>query len=115
MVVVGTGTGGSITGIGRKLKEKCPGCLVVGADPRGSVLAEPESLNNHVSPMYEVEGTGQQFVPKTIDRSVVDFWVKTDDQESFVMARKLMKQEGLLCGKFNFLKVINHMSLSICM
>ncbi len=57
-MVLGAGTGGTVTGIGRKLKEKCPNCIIVGVDPEGSILAEPESLNQSEITGYDVEGTG---------------------------------------------------------
>ena len=98
MVVLGAGTGGTISGIGRKLKEKCPDCLVVGVDPLGSILAQPESLNKSEVTYYDVEGTGYDFIPTVLDRSVVDSWVKSSDRESFLMARRLIREEGLLAG-----------------
>ncbi|GLE07827.1 hypothetical protein PINS_up023420 [Pythium insidiosum] len=99
MVVMGAGTGGTISGTARKIKEKCPSCIVVGADPKGSILAEPENLNdeNRLKP-YKVEGIGYDFIPDVLDRSLVDTWVKTDDQDSFLLARRLIREEGLLCG-----------------
>ncbi|XP_049951948.1 cystathionine beta-synthase isoform X1 [Schistocerca serialis cubense] len=98
MVVMGAGTGGTISGVGRKLKEKCPNCIVVGVDPEGSILAEPAELNKTDVTFYEVEGIGYDFIPTVLDRSVVDKWVKSNDKESLVMARQLIKEEGLLCG-----------------
>jgi len=97
MVVVGAGTGGTITGIGRKIKERLPNCKVIGVDPVGSILAQPESLNGAIS-SYHVEGIGYDFIPDVLDRSVVDKWYKSVDKESFFMARRLIKEEGLLCG-----------------
>eukprot|EP00105_Crassostrea_gigas_P020489 XP_011439282.1 PREDICTED: cystathionine beta-synthase isoform X6 [Crassostrea gigas] len=98
MVVVGAGTGGTLTGIARKIKARCPNCKVIGVDPLGSVIAEPESLNKTDVTFYEVEGVGYDFIPTVCDRKLVDKWYKSDDKESFIMARRMIRQEGLLCG-----------------
>uniref|UniRef100_A0A8C9VCS3 Cystathionine beta-synthase n=1 Tax=Scleropages formosus TaxID=113540 RepID=A0A8C9VCS3_SCLFO len=98
MLVAGAGTGGTITGIGRKLKEKCPNIKIIGVDPEGSILAEPEELNKTDKTQYEVEGIGYDFIPTVLDRSVVDRWYKCNDEESFAMSRMLIRDEGLLCG-----------------
>ncbi|XP_027442874.1 cystathionine beta-synthase isoform X1 [Zalophus californianus] len=98
MLVASAGTGGTITGIARKLKEKCPGCKIIGVDPEGSILAEPEELNRTEQTAYEVEGIGYDFIPTALDRSVVDKWFKSNDEEAFAFARMLIAQEGLLCG-----------------
>uniref|UniRef100_W5LGR2 Cystathionine beta-synthase n=1 Tax=Astyanax mexicanus TaxID=7994 RepID=W5LGR2_ASTMX len=98
MLVAGAGTGGTITGIARKLKEKCPNIKIVGVDPEGSTLAEPEDLNKTNKTAYEVEGIGYDFIPTVLDRSVVDSWYKSNDDESFAMSRMLIRDEGLLCG-----------------
>lgn len=98
MFVAGAGTGGTVAGVAKKLKEKCPGVIIVGVDPNGSILAQPEALNDEGVHSYKVEGIGYDFIPQVLDRSLVDFWVKTDDKESFIMSRKLIRQEGLLCG-----------------
>uniref|UniRef100_A0A672RXQ5 Cystathionine beta-synthase n=1 Tax=Sinocyclocheilus grahami TaxID=75366 RepID=A0A672RXQ5_SINGR len=98
MLVAGAGTGGTITGIARKLKEKCPNIKIVGVDPEGSILAEPEELNKTDKTQYEVEGIGYDFIPTVLDRSVVDSWYKSNDEESFAMSRMLIREEGLLCG-----------------
>ncbi|XP_005375856.1 PREDICTED: cystathionine beta-synthase isoform X2 [Chinchilla lanigera] len=98
MLVASAGTGGTITGVARKLKEKCPSCRIIGVDPEGSILAEPEELNQTEQTVYEVEGIGYDFIPTVLDRAVVDKWFKSNDEESFAFARMLIAQEGLLCG-----------------
>ncbi|RWS09932.1 cystathionine beta-synthase-like isoform X2, partial [Dinothrombium tinctorium] len=98
MVVMGAGTGGTVTGIGRKIKERLPHCKVIGVDPYGSILAEPADLNATDTTFYEVEGIGYDFIPSVLDRSVVDMWIKTGDKESLNMARDLISKEGMLCG-----------------
>ncbi|KAF9347978.1 hypothetical protein BGX26_000567 [Mortierella sp. AD094] len=97
MFVAGAGTGGTITGIARKLKALCPGIIIVGVDPHGSILAQPESLNT-TTEGYKVEGIGYDFIPEALDRSVIDRWIKSADKESFTMARRLIREEGILCG-----------------
>lgn len=98
MVVLTAGTGGTLTGIGRKIKEKIPGCIVIGVDPEGSILAQPDNLNQSEVTFYEVEGIGYDFVPTVLDQSIADRWYKSRDKESLLMSRKLISQEGLLCG-----------------
>ncbi|GFR09773.1 cystathionine beta-synthase [Trichonephila clavata] len=98
MVVAGGGTGGTLTGIARKLKEKIPNIKVVGVDPHGSILAQPEVLNDAYQGPYDVEGIGYDFIPTVLDRSTVDEWVKENDKDSFHISRLLIKKEGILCG-----------------
>ena len=93
MIVIGVGTGGTITGVAKRLKEEIPKIIVVGADPVGSILGG----GNTIAP-YLVEGIGYDFIPDVLDNSFVDEYVKTEDEESFLMARRLIKEEGLLCG-----------------
>ena len=99
MLVAGAGTGGTITGLAQTLKKYNPNIIVVGVDPEGSILAVPENLNdkNRLKP-YQVEGIGYDFIPDVLDRSLVDKWLKCNDLESLVMMRKLIRDEGLLCG-----------------
>lgn len=99
LLVATAGTGGTICGIARKIKEKCPNCIVVGVDPVGSILAQPDNINGFSgSGFYEVEGIGYDFLPTVLDRKRIDYWFKSFDKESFQMSRKLIKREGLLCG-----------------
>ncbi|XP_076167727.1 cystathionine beta-synthase [Ptiloglossa arizonensis] len=95
-LVAGAGTGGTITGIGRKLKELSPDTKIIAVDPKGSILASSE-LQNEID-FYEVEGIGYDFIPTVLDHNVIDKWIKTEDCESFNAARMLIRQEGLLCG-----------------
>ncbi len=93
MVVIGAGTGGTITGVARKIKEAAPSCVIVGADPIGSILAGGTDVGT-----YKVEGIGYDFIPDVLDRELVDAWVKTADGPSFKLARRLIREEGLLVG-----------------
>ncbi|MCB9604330.1 MAG: cystathionine beta-synthase [Sandaracinus sp.] len=92
-LVAAAGTGGTITGIARVLKKEVPNCLIVGADPEGSILAGPGEIKS-----YKVEGIGYDFIPDVLDLNLIDRWVKTNDPDSFRVARQLIRQEGLLCG-----------------
>jgi len=91
-LVAGVGTGGTITGIGRYLKERNPDIQVIGADPEGSIYSGDE-----VHP-YLVEGVGEDFWPQTFDPEIVDRYVRVSDRDSFLTARRLVKSEGLLAG-----------------
>jgi len=93
MIVIGVGTGGTITGVAKRLKEEIPGIKVIGVDPVGSILGGGTTVEP-----YLVEGIGYDFFPDVLDNSLVDEYVKTEDEESFLMARRLIKEEGLLCG-----------------
>ena len=93
MVVISVGTGGTITGVAKRLKEEIPKIKIVGADPEGSILGGGEEVSS-----YLVEGIGYDFIPDVLDNSLIDEYIKTKDEESFTMARRLIKEEGLLCG-----------------
>ncbi|KAF1747052.1 hypothetical protein GCK72_023510 [Caenorhabditis remanei] len=95
LVVLTAGTGGTVTGISRKIHEKIPTAKVVGVDPHGSILAGPAETDID---FYEVEGIGYDFLPGTLDTSAIDYWAKSHDKESFLMARELIRTEGILCG-----------------
>jgi cystathionine beta-synthase len=90
--VSGVGTGGTVTGVGKYLKEKNPNIKVVGADPEGSVLS------GGAPKPWKVEGIGEDFVPKTFNGQVVDDWIRVSDAESFHVARLIARREGMLLG-----------------
>lgn len=97
-LVAGAGTGGTITGIAKYLKEQDSNIKIIGADPKGSILAVPESLNKTDTDQYKVEGIGYDFIPDVLNRNLIDEWYKTEDQESFTLARRLIREEGILIG-----------------
>ena len=102
-VVIGMGTGGTISGVGRYLKEQNPNIKIVGVDPTGSILKEiwendgkiPEGVK---AVTYKVEGVGEDFLPSTTDLSVVDEIVRVTDKESFLWTRRLVIEEGIFAG-----------------
>ncbi len=93
MVVVSVGTGGTITGIAKRLKEHNPAIKVIGVDPIGSILGGGVDVKP-----YLVEGIGYDFFPDVLDNTLIDAYVKTNDRDSFSTARRLIREEGLLVG-----------------
>lgn len=93
MVVAGVGTGGTITGIAKRLKEFNPAIEIIGIDPEGSILGGGTEIKS-----YDVEGIGYDFFPDVLDNKLIDRYIKTNDAVSFHTARLLMREEGLLVG-----------------
>lgn len=93
MVVAGVGTGGTITGIAKRLKEYNPAIKIIGIDPEGSILGGGTEIKS-----YQVEGIGYDFFPDVLDNKLIDQYIKTNDENSFHTARQLMHDEGLLVG-----------------
>ena len=93
MIVVGVGTGGTITGLAKRLKEEYSNIKVIGVDPYGSILGG----GTEIYP-YKVEGIGYDFFPDVLDNDLIDKYIKVNDENSFNTARDLIKNEGLLVG-----------------
>jgi cystathionine beta-synthase/cysteine synthase A len=93
MVVAGVGTGGTITGIAKRLKEHNPSIKIIGVDPEGSILGGGTEIKS-----YQVEGIGYDFFPQVLDNSLIDSYIKTNDMNSLHTARELIREEGLLVG-----------------
>ena len=96
--IAGVGTGGTISGSGRYLKEQNPNIKVVGVDPEGSMIYSQFYRQEHDLHPYLVEGIGEEFIPQTLDLAIMDEVIRVGDQESFEMARALLHQEGLFVG-----------------
>ena len=112
--VAAAGTGGTISGVGKFLKEKNPNVKIIGGDPVGSILAEYWRSKGARKPEgvpYKIEGIGQDKIPGTIDMSVIDDYRTVTDRESFAMARRLTREEGLFVGGSSGL--IAHVALQV--
>ena len=112
--VAGAGTGGTISGTGKYLKEKNPKIQIVGADPVGSILAEVWRSNGANKPQgapYKVEGIGQDKIPGALDLSVIDDYITVSDRDAFTMARRLTREEGIFVG--GSAGLIAHAALSV--
>src|ERR1035437_937412 len=112
--VASAGTGGTITGVGRYLKEKNPSIKIIAGDPQGSILAElwgSKGKNKIEGAPYKIEGIGQDKLPGTLDMSVIDDYRTVSDRDSFAMARRLTREEGLFVGGSSGL--ITHIALQV--
>src|SRR5688500_16529522 len=112
--VAGAGTGGTVTGVGRYLKQKNPKIQIIVGDPQGTILAEfwrSQGANKIEGTPYKVEGIGQDKIPSTLDMSVVEEFQTVSDKEAFAMARRLTREEGLFAGGSSGL--IAHVALNV--
>lgn len=96
--IAGMGTGGTITGVGKYLKRKNPKIKIIGADPEGSIYQHVVRKTQPHIHSYKTEGIGEDFIPKTIDLSLIDDVVAVSDKSAFLTTRELVRMEGLLVG-----------------
>lgn len=101
-VVIGMGTGGTITGVARYMRERDHPVRIIGVDPMGSLLYEAWKADGQTDGLeaatYKLEGIGEDFIPSTLDLSLIDEVVQVDDDESFAWTRRLVREEGIFCG-----------------
>ena len=111
--VSAAGTGGTLTGVGRYLKERNPKIQIISGDPVGSILAETwrSGQATEEGRPYKIEGIGQDKLPETLDLSVIDDYVTVTDRDAFAMARRLTREEGLFVG--GSAGLITHVALSV--
>lgn len=96
--VAGMGTGGTISGVSRYLKEKNPRVRVIGVDPEGSIFKDRFSGKEAKPKQYKIEGIGEDFIPKTMDMKLLDDIVTVSDREAYLMAKRLAREEAILAG-----------------
>jgi len=97
-LVAGIGTGGTICGISRYLKERDSSIKVIGVDPEGSIYSGKFYEKEKVAAPYGIEGIGDDFIPGTVDFGLIDKIITVGDREAFLMARRLAREEGILAG-----------------
>ncbi len=111
--VAGVGTGGTISGAARYLKEQNRKIRVVGVDPEGSIFHDLfRGINKPGSRVYKIEGIGEDFLPKTMDLSLLDDVVQVSDKESYLMARRLAREEALLVGSSSGAAVVGTLQVA---
>jgi cystathionine beta-synthase/cysteine synthase A len=93
MIVAGVGTGGTLTGLAKRLREVYPNIKVIGVDPYGSILGGGKEIYP-----YKVEGIGYDFFPDVLNNEIIDEYIKVNDEDSFKTAKQLIREEGLLVG-----------------